>query len=393
MFIFVHKIVKNTSLHPPSIMKFIINSKKLHQQLGLIYGTVPTNPMLPILENFLFEIKDKRLQITASDLHITCITSIDVVTEEDVRLVMPAKIFMETLRSLPDQALTITFDPNSYNIEVSANKGRYKISSENPADFPESPKIESSTKIELNTKILNQAIVQTQYTISKDDLRPALNGVFIKIQPDNIIFVATDGYRLSKFEYSDVKYEIAAQEVIIPKKAIFMIKALLNEKKETIEMNFNPAIASFDMGEVQIISRLIDEQFPEYKNVIPESNNNHIRVNREEVRQILERMNIYANKHTSQMKLQVKGEEVTISAEDLDFSNEAKEVLNSVSHNGEDVEMGLNVTFLLDVFKILPNDDVLIQIGGKTQAVLFSPAEEENHTRILSLVMPIMINS
>ena len=375
-------------------MKFLVNTKTLYDQISVSEGVIPKNPMIPILENFLFEIKEGQLSVTATDAQITCITRMPIEAKEDGRMAIPAEKFLQTIQSLPEEIITISFDKKSYNIEIQASAGKYKLSSENPADFPAPQEVENDFSVSLSAEVLLSAISSSSYAMSTDELRPAMNGLLVKLGPEGISFVGTDGHRLATYVEPSLTQE-TSHHMIVPRKAIQTLeKVLKKHTEEAIPIRFNPSLAHFQVSNLEMSCRLIDERFPDYEKVIPKENNNHITLNKEEVLASLRRAAIYANKSTQQMRIQVKGEKCVLIVEDLDFSNEANETL-SCAHEGEDIEMGFNVRFLTDVFNHIEAPQVRLEVSDPNRAALLVPVSEDpdQPSRSRALVMPIMLNS
>ncbi len=372
-------------------MKFIVSSSALLKQLSGINGVITTNPVVPILENFLFEIVDGRLTITASDLQTSMITELDVEAKDSGSIAVPAKILLETLKNLPEQPVTFSIDEETYSIEISSDNGRYKLSGENATDFPKVPVVTDADAVNMSSDILSSAINNTIFATSSDELRPAMTGVYMNLTGTNITFVATDGHRLIRYRRVDVASETDSA-IIIPRKALNLLKATLPASVTNVSIEFNSSNAFFKFGNVQMICRLIDERFPDYENVIPGNNDNHMTISRAEFLSSLRRIAIYANKTTHQVRLKIAGSELQISAEDLDFSNEANERL-SCEHDGEDIEIGFNAKFLIEMLNNLDANEVVIQLSAPNRAGLIVPAEKDDNEDILLLVMPVMLNN
>ena len=372
-------------------MKFIVSSSALLKQLSGINGVITTNPVVPILENFLFEIVDGRLTITASDLQTSMITELDVEAKDSGSIAVPAKILLETLKNLPEQPVTFSIDEETYSIEISSDNGRYKLSGENATDFPKVPVVSDADAVNMSSDVLSSAINNTIFATSSDELRPAMTGVYMNLTGTNITFVATDGHRLIRYRRVDVASETDSA-IIIPRKALNLLKATLPTSVTNVSIEFNTSNAFFKFGNVQMICRLIDERFPDYENVIPGNNDNHMTISRAEFLSSLRRIAIYANKTTHQVRLKIAGSELQISAEDLDFSNEANERL-SCEHDGEDIEIGFNAKFLIEMLNNLDAEEVVIQLSAPNRAGLIVPAEKDDNEDILLLVMPVMLNN
>lgn len=372
-------------------MKFIVSSAALLKELNHINGVITTNPVVPILENFLFEVEDGKLVITASDLQTSMITELEVEAKDSGSIAVPAKILLETLKNLPEQPVTFSIDENTYSIEISSDNGRYKLAGENSTDFPKIPEVTDGYNVDISTDALSSAIANSIFATSNDELRPAMTGVYIKLSATNTTFVATDGHRLIRYRRVDVASE-ADHAIIIPRKALNLLKTTLPSENSNVTVEFNMANAFFHFNNIKMICRLIDERFPDYENVIPANNDNHMSINRLEILNSLKRISIYANKTTNQVRLKITGSELQISAEDLDFSNEANERL-SCEHDGEDIEIGFNARFMMEMLNNLDSKEITLQLSEPNRAGLIVPKEKSDNEDILMLVMPVMLSN
>jgi DNA polymerase III subunit beta len=371
-------------------MKFIVNSAYLLKQLSNINGVITTNPVVPILENFLFELEKGSLTVTASDLQTSIITDIQVESKEKGSIAVPARILLDTLKNLPEQPVTFSIDESTYSVEIISDNGRYKLSGENATDFPKVPSVSNDFSAEISTEVLSRAINNTIFATSNDELRPAMTGVYVNLGDKNTTFVATDGHRLVRYRRTDVKSD-NGNSIIVPRKALNLLKATLPSDNTDVSVNFNMSNAFFKFGNIKMICRLIDERFPDYDNVIPSGNNIKMTIERNDLLGALKRISIYANKTTHQVRLKITGSELQISAEDLDFSNEANERL-SCEHEGEDIEIGFNAKFLIEMLTNLDSDKIRLTMSAPNKAGVILPAEKDASEDILMLVMPVMLN-
>jgi DNA polymerase-3 subunit beta len=371
-------------------MKFIVNSAYLLKQLSNINGVITTNPVVPILENFLFELEKGGLTVTASDLQTSMITELQVESKEKGSIAVPARILLDTLKNLPEQPVTFSIDESTYSVEIISDNGRYKLSGENATDFPKVPAVSSDFSAEISSEVLSRAVNNTIFATSNDELRPAMTGVYVNLGDKNTTFVATDGHRLVRYRRTDVKSD-NGNAIIIPRKALNLLKATLPAENTEVVLNFNMANAFFKFGNIRMICRLIDERFPDYENVIPSGNNIKMTIGRNDFLGALKRISIYANKTTHQVRLKITGSELQISAEDLDFSNEANERL-SCEHDGEDIEIGFNAKFLVEMLGNMDSDQIRLTMSAPNKAGVILPAEKDKAEDILMLVMPVMLN-
>jgi DNA polymerase III subunit beta len=372
-------------------MKFIVSSSALLKQLSSINGVVTNNPVVPILENFLFQIHDGLLTVTASDLETSMTTQIPVEAKEDGRIAAPARILMDTLKNLPDQPVTFTLDEETYTIEISSANGRYKLSGENATDFPKVPVVRGGNAIEIPSNALSRAINKTIFAVSTDELRPAMTGIFVQLNESNITFVATDGHRLLRYRRLDISSEQSAS-IIVPRKAFTLLKSTLPSEPTSVRIEFNASNAFFSFDNIRMVCRLIDERYPDYENVIPVKNPNKLTIDRQDLLSSVKRISIYSNKTTHQVRLRITGSELQISAEDLDFSNEANERL-ACQYDGEDMEIGFNARFLLEMLSNIDSDEISMELSTPNRAGLLMPSTTDANENILMLVMPVMLNN
>ncbi len=372
-------------------MRFIVSTSVLLKQLQAISGASSSSTVLPILENFLFEIKDNTLTISATDLQTSMVTSLSIEAKEEGRVAMPSKILIDTLKTLPDQPVAFSVDTKTLAIEISAGDGKYKLSGENADDFPKIPVVDNVSTVQITASILSEAINKTIFAVSNDELRPAMSGVLVQLGEQNITFVATDAHRLVRYRRTDVGAE-KATSIILPKKALTLLKSSLPSDETSVAVEYNTTNAFFQFGSIHLICRLVDERYPDYDAVIPQVNPNKLTVDRALFLNTLRRVVIFANKTTHQVRLKINGSELNISAEDLDFSNEAHERLNC-QFEGEDMEIGFNAKFLVEMLNNLNCEEVVLEMSTPNRAGLLLPAIKQDNEEILMLVMPVMLNS
>jgi DNA polymerase-3 subunit beta len=373
-------------------MKFIISSTSLLKNLQAILGVINTNNTLPILDDFLFELKDESLTITSSDLETTMrVTIRPDKAEESGAIAIPAKILVETLKTFPDIPVAFSINPDTLMIEISAGEGKYKLSGHKSDEYPRTPSLEDTTAITLDSKLMSQAINKTLFATGNDELRLVLSGVFCELSPDDVTFVATDAHKLVKYKRMDLKSPDSAS-FILPKKPMNLLKNILSNQDVTVTIEYNKTNAFFSFSNIHLICRLIDGKYPNYDAVIPKENPNKLTIDRHALLNSIRRVAIFANQSTHQIRFKVSGQELILSAEDIDFSNEAKERL-SCSYNGEDMEIGFNSKFLLEMLSNIETEEISLEMSAPNRAGILTPLNNENKDEdILMLVMPVMLN-
>ncbi|MDX1940432.1 MAG: DNA polymerase III subunit beta [Saprospiraceae bacterium] len=371
-------------------MKFSVSSSELLKRLQIAGGAIGSNPVLPILEDFLFTINNNRLVIAATDLETSITTEIEVMSDSDGAVAVPAKILLETLKALPQQPITFSVNDDNLGIEITSAYGKYKLAGENGQDFPRIPESEEVDTITLSANVLTQGINKTLFATSNDELRPAMSGVYFQVDFNKITFVATDAHKLVKYTFSDVSSDVSTS-FIVPKKALNLLKNALPGSGE-VKLAFNKANAFFSFEDTQLVCRLIDARYPDYNAVIPVENPNVLTIPRGDFQNSLKRIAIYANKTTNQVILKIEDGNLTVSAQDLDFSNEATEQL-SCSYDGNPLTIGFNAKFLVEMLSVLDADDVKVEMSTPTRAGILLPSEEKEGEEILMLVMPVMLSN
>lgn len=375
-------------------MKFIVSSSSLLKQLQSISGVLNSSNTLPILDNFLFEIDKGQLTISASDLETTMTTVLAIESKDAGNIAIPAKLLLDTLKTFPEQPLTFSIDPKKYSIEISSDYGKYKLTGHNGDEFPRVPKMEAASSMELPAEVLASAINKTIFATGNDELRPVMSGVFLQLAADNITFVATDAHKLVRYRRTDVASPASAS-FILPKKPLNLLKNLLSNPANDaiLRIEYNKTNAFFQFGNTSLICRLIDGKYPNYEAVIPKENPNQLVVDRQAILGSIKRVSIFSNKTTHQVRLRISGSELNISAEDLDFANEANERL-TCQYSGEDMEIGFNSRFLMEMLNNLQSDEIHLEMSAPNRAGLVFPGKAETDGEdILMLVMPVMLNN
>ncbi len=372
-------------------MRFIVSTSTLLKHLQTVNGASSSSTVLPILENFLFEIKEGSLTISATDLQTSMTTSLAIESKEEGKVAIPSRILLDTLKTLPDQPITFHIDDRTFAIEISAGDGKYKLSGENGEDFPKIPVVDNASSVNLPAAVLGEAITKTIFAVSNDELRPAMTGVYCQLSPQNITFVATDAHKLVRYRRNDGKAD-KATSFILPKKALTLLKAALPNTDVNVCIDYNATSAFFKFDNINLICRLIDERYPDYEAVIPANNPNKLVIDRALFLNSLRRVVIFANKTTHQVRLKISGSELNISSEDLDFANEAHERL-SCQYDGEDLEIGFNARFLIEMLNNLSGEEITLELSTPNRAGLLIPQTNDENEDVLMLVMPVMLNN
>ncbi|MEY4593938.1 MAG: polymerase subunit beta, partial [Bacteroidota bacterium] len=379
--------------HFAMALKFIVSSSKILKQLQQISGVLNSSNPLPILDNFLFVVEKGTLTASASDLESTMTTQIELVEgKQSGKIAVPAKILLETLKTFQDHPLTFVVDEKQFNIEIVSDNGKYKLTGFDGEEFPRLPAMDGSKSLEVDSELMSTAISKTLFATGNDELRPVMSGVFCQFSKDGLTFVATDAHKLVRYRRTDVTSK-SEGAFILPKKPLNLLKNIMSSEQGKVRIAFNDNNAHFEFGTFALTCRLIDGRYPNYEAVIPTDNPNKLTIERTRLLNSVKRVAIFSNKTTHQVRLRINGSELQISAEDLDFANEANERLGC-DYSGEDMEIGFNARFLMDMLSNLDNDQICIEMSAPNRAGILTPGESAKAGEdILMLVMPVMLNN
>jgi DNA polymerase-3 subunit beta len=372
-------------------MKFIVSSTYLLKQLQVLGGVINNSNTLPILDNFLFELDNSKLTVSASDLETTMSSTIDVESDSEGSIAVPAKLLLDTLKTFPEQPLTFIVEDNN-TIEISSNHGKYALAYANGEEFPKSVELDNPSATTISGDILATAISKTIFAAGNDDLRPVMSGVFFQFSTDSLTFVATDAHKLVKYTRSDVSAN-ETTEFIMPKKPLNLLKGILLGSEDDVVIEYNDSNAKFVFENTILICRLIDGKYPNYEAVIPKENPNKLTIDRTQFLNSVRRVSIFSNKTTHQIRLKIAGAELNISAEDIDYSNKAEERL-TCDYQGDDMQIGFNSRFLTEMLNNLTANEVQLEMSLPNRAGILTPIDGlDEGENVTMLVMPVMLNN
>lgn len=370
-------------------MKFIVSSSALLKQLQHIAGVINANTVLPILEDFLFEIDKNRLTVVATDLETVMRIQLEIEARDSGKVCIPGKILLDSLKNIPDQPLTFNIDKN-FAVEITSDNGKYKVMGENPDNFPKEPAADDTTSFTVPASALIVSINKTLFATSNDDLRPAMTGVYFELDKKGMQCVATDAHRLVRYRRNDVSCP-KNDTFIVPRKPLNLLKAAIPFSDDELTISYNNNHLFVKHGTTQMSCRLIDARFPDYKVVIPSDNPYRLTVNKADFQSALRRVSIFSNKSTNQVALSISGSELQMAAQDVDFSFEGTERMKC-QYNGEDLVIAFNARFLIEMLSAADSDEVNIELSTPTKAGLIKPADQQKEEELLMLVMPLMLN-
>lgn len=375
-------------------MKFILSSLKLLKSLQAMSGVIGSNNTLPILDDFLFQLGEDGLKITVSDLETTMTVKMQPdMVEGAGEVTIPARILLDIMKNFPDVPVTVSVAEDTLAVVLRAGDGQYKLSGHKSDEFPQIPVMEDTSVWEIPADVLATGFEKTVFATGNDEIRPIMSGVLMEMKENYMTFVATDAHKLVRYRRTDIRSDVQAS-FIMPKKPINQLKNILGSMgDEPVKIEFNRTNASYVFGDYKLVCRLIEGHYPNYEAVIPANNPNQLTIDRQLFLSAIRRVAVFSSKATHQVRFKISGQEIMLTAEDIDFYNEAKERL-TCSYTGDDIEIGFNSRFFQEMLNNLDTAEVRLEMSAPNRAGILVPVDNQNAGEdVLMLLMPVMLNS
>ncbi len=379
-------------------MEFKVNSKELEKHLNRVIPAIPSRTPMPILENFFFDIKDGLITIYATDLEISLKSSFGIAAGGDISALIPAKLLHNVVRALGDTSINFEFTENGKLI-LKTDNGVYTLSFLGTEDYPEIPDFpgdklgsDELQELTINGEDLKAALDKSVFAIAKEEMRPALTGVLFEFSEEGLRFVATDGHRLANIIYKKYKFDgEEKKQYIVPERAVSVVTKALDEKD--VKIYLSATHISFVMNDMELITRLIAQKYPDYSAVIPLENEFTMKIDAGVILDVVKRMMFFSISGTKKIKFSISESKLEISAEDIDRGASADETVEC-EYNGEPLDIGFNSMYINDILSHLTSEKELIfNLHSPTKAVVITPAEQKEDVELMMLIMPVRLNS
>ena len=372
-------------------MRFDVSSTALLSRLQSISKVIASKNSLPILDSFLFNLEGNKLTITASDAETRLVTSVDVMNAQGSGLfAVSAKILLDPLKELPEQPLTFDINDDNLEIFIHFQNGKYNFIGQKGDTYPQKPLNENAISIMMDAQMLLNGISRSLFATADDELRPVMNGIYFDIHTDDLTFVASDGHKLVRLRNLSVKSPERAS-FILPKKPANLLKGLLSKEGEMVSIKFDDNNAYINCANFEMVCRLIEGRYPNYNSVIPQENPFKVTIDRISFLNALKRVSVFSNPASSLVKLQLKENEMLVSAQDIDFSTSAEEKI-VCSFDGTELSIGFKATYLIEILSNINSEEVILELADPSRAGLIVPSENEENEDLLMLLMPMMLN-
>lgn len=373
-------------------MKFTISSASLLNRLQAISRVINSKNTIAILDNFLFNLEDGTLTLTASDTETTMVTSTAVDScEGNGKVAITAKLLLDTLREFSDQPITFEVNDTNRAIVIKSAYGSYNLIGADGNEYPSLPELAADARsFTINSAYLSAAINKTLFCTADDDLRPVMNGIFFDLKPEQMTVVATDAHKLVRYINTAVHIDEAAN-FILPKKPANMLKNVLTKDDGEVVVRFDNKNACFTLENYTIVCRQVEGRFPNYSAVIPQNNPRKIIVDRMSILNVSKRVAVFASSGNNLIKLAFTQNQISISAQDIDFSTSAIETI-PCQFEDEPINIGFKSTFLIEILNNITSADVTFELADPSRAGLVLPFENEENEDLLMLLMPMLLN-
>ena len=372
-------------------MSFKVNTKNLLEALQKTVKVVPSRSTLPILGCSLFDFSNQKMILKATNLETSISESIEIVGEmPEIPIAIPIGRLLEITNNISDKEIELNITEKQ-QLEIKTETGSFSIMGQDHSEYPSDPIMNETQSIYIKTSTLFEIIDFTKNSTSKDELKPALQGVLLKIDGKSIVGVSTDGHRLSRIIIENEGLDNQEQEIIIPTKFLTLLTSFV-DKKENAEIEISKNHMSLSYKNTTIYSRIIKDNYPDYEKVIPLDNNKTFTTNKKDLINAIKRVSIFSNRSTKQITLDIGNQKTTISTEDSEQSAKGSETISSQFNNMDNLKIGFNSMFILDALNSIKSEQITMFLNGSLNAAILSETSPDKKMDKLVLLMPIRLN-
>ena len=367
-------------------MKFTISREKFLQPLQLVSGAVERRHTLPILSNVLIKVSESALWLTGTDLEVELIASTQLEGDfEEGEITVPAKKLFDIIRGIAD-GTAITFSLDGSKALIRAGRGRYTLSTLSASDYPNLEDWEGEVEFEVSASDIKRLINSTHFSMAQQDVRYYLNGMSLETEENIIRTVATDGHRLAlcRLEYGAAS--LPARQVIIPRKGVLEISRLIGDEDKSIKVQIGANHIRLFSADFIFTSKLVDGRFPDYRRVLPRDGDKNITASKAVLKDAFARAAILSNEKFRGVRLNLSNGELKITANNPE-QEEAEEIVD-VNYSGDDLEIGFNVAYLIDVLNALTTEEVQVTLSDSNSSALIQNAGDDS---ALYVIMPMRL--
>ena len=373
-------------------MRFTLSSTALCSRLQTLARVINSKNSLPILDSFLFEVRNQQLFITASDSEnvMRSVLALDQVDGEG-NFAVPNRTLLDAMKELPEQPLTFDIDLNTLTIKIIYQNGLYNFTAQSADEYPRvQPIPDGATVITIDSQTLADNISRSIFATAQDELRPVMNGIYFDLTPNSLNVVASDGHKLVRNKNFTIKSENPAA-FILPKKPATLLKNVLGKDGGDVVIKFDDRSAEISFADGVLFCRLIEGRYPNYNSVIPQNNPNQLNIDRRSLIGALKRVLPFASESSQLIRFHLEAGKLELSSEDIDFATSAKEVV-TCEYAGQSMNIGFKGSSLSEILNNLQGDEVQIELADPSRAGIIVPAQQPENEDVLMLIMPMLLN-
>lgn len=372
-------------------MRFTLSSTALNSRLQTLAKVINSKNSLAILESFLFQVHDGKITITASDSENRMTTELPLdESDTDGEFAIPNRTILDAVKELPEQPLTFEVNPETYEVAIEYQNGRYNFTAQNAEEYPQkAPIAEDAKTITISAKVLCDNIARTIFATDNNEIRPVMNGIYFDLLPDCLAFVASDGHKLVRCRYTAIKSEEHAS-FILPKKPAMLLRTVLDKSEDDVTIKFSSNSAEFYFPNGTLSSTLIEGVFPNYNAAIPTDNTNELVIDRKALLGAIKRVLPFASMSSQLIRFRLENGSLELTSEDLDFATSAKEDI-VCSYSGTPLQIGFRGDFFSEILNSITTDDIKMLLGDPSRAGIILPTEQPENEDILMLIMPLLL--
>ena len=371
-------------------MRFTLSSTVLNSRLQTLAKVINSKNSLAILESFLFQVHDGKMEVTASDSENLMRTTIPLdECDAEGDFAIPNRTVLDAVKELPEQPLTFEVNTETYEVAIEYQNGRYNFTAQDAEEYPQKSNIGNDAKtLTINAKVLCENINRTLFATDNNDIRPVMNGIYFDLLPDCLAFVASDGHKLVRCRYNGIQSE-EHDSFILPKKPAMLLRAVLDKSEEDVTIKFNSNCAEFHFQGGMLSSTLIEGVFPNYNAAIPTDNSNELIIDRKALLGAIRRVLPFASMSSQLIRFHLDNGCLELSSEDLDFATSAKEKI-VCEYNGVPLQIGFRGDFFSEILNSITTDEIKMLLGDPSRAGVIYPTEQPKDQDVLMLIMPLL---
>ena len=373
-------------------MRFTLSSAALNSRLQTLSKVINSKNSLPILDSFLFEVKNGALTITASDSENMMQSSMELIESDgEGSFAVPNRTMLDAVKELPEQPLTFEVDTDNLTIRIIYQNGLYNFTSQNADEYPRMQELpENTTVIQLQASVLADNINRSLFATAQDELRPVMNGIYFDLTPDSLAIVASDGHKLVRNKNFNIKSETPAS-FILPKKPATLLRNVLSKDSGDVIVKFNERNAEITFTEGSLTCRLIEGRYPNYNSVIPQNNPNQLTIDRRSLIGAIRRVLPFASESSQLIRFHLEAGKMELSSEDIDFATSARESL-PCEYNGQTMNIGFKGSSISEILNNIESDDINMELADPSRAGIIVPTEQPQDEEVLMLIMPMLLS-